>query len=168
MNWRLTLNSSSKLISMHYQNQLFQLSWLNVDWGPFIGPPAQQGGREGGGQDGKGSGRGWSVEAERWGGVLPRAKPQFLCNQPIVGCVCIAPTTNSIALRPRKTEPNHSAEETPVCRLLMIEIGSWRRNAPKTGTHRQTQCLAAAITCSYSEKCFFLLMLELVTTTHSY
>lgn len=37
---------------------------------------------------------------------------QLLCNQPITGCVRIAPTTNFIAVTLGKTKPNHSVEET--------------------------------------------------------
>lgn len=55
-------------------------------------------------------------------GVLPSVQPQFLCNQPITGCVCIAPTTNFIALRPRMREPNHSVEETP---LQPADVRDW-------------------------------------------
>lgn len=50
---------------------------------------------------------------EGWGDLLS-IQPQFLCNQPIAGCVSITPTTNFIALRPRESEPDRSVEETPL------------------------------------------------------
>lgn len=50
-----------------------------------------------------------------------RVQPQFLCNQSITGCVCIVPTTNFIALRPSRTEPNHRVEEI----LLLADDRDW-------------------------------------------
>ncbi|MEQ2170172.1 hypothetical protein GOODEAATRI_032638 [Goodea atripinnis] len=54
----------------------------------------------------------WKVAQQRGGGVLSQfSAVEFLCNRFITGCVCIAPTTNFIALRPSKAEPIHNVEK---------------------------------------------------------